>query len=338
MEQTIGKRIMLHRKQLKLTQDQLAEMLGVTAQAVSKWENDQSCPDISTLPKLAEIFDVTTDELLGAKRKETVYEAEVVEDSPIDEDDGLRVKNGNFEFRYEIGRKGTMCLALFVCAVGLQLFIAKLFHVDISFWSILWTTALITLGLYGIIRKFSFIKLGCALLGAYFLLDYWKLLPFHLAGELLFPALVVLLGLSLLVDAFKRPKRPTFRVKNRDKSNKMNKEYRVGADNFQYNASFGENSQLINMALLAYGEISTSFGEYTIDLSGVENVSQTCKIDANVSFGELTLLIPKRFCVIPDKSSAFGNVEISGQSDEVTEGSIKVEANASFGEINIQYI
>ena len=42
MQETIGKRIMQNRKQLKLTQDQLAEQLGVTAQAVSKWENDQS--------------------------------------------------------------------------------------------------------------------------------------------------------------------------------------------------------------------------------------------------------------------------------------------------------
>lgn len=42
MEQTLGKRIVHYRKQLGLTQDQLAERLGVTAQAVSKWENEVS--------------------------------------------------------------------------------------------------------------------------------------------------------------------------------------------------------------------------------------------------------------------------------------------------------
>ena len=55
MEQTIGKRIMTLRKSRGMTQDQLAEQVGVTAQAVSKWENDISCPDINLLPRLAEI-------------------------------------------------------------------------------------------------------------------------------------------------------------------------------------------------------------------------------------------------------------------------------------------
>ena len=65
MEDTLGKRIAAHRRRLGLTQDRLAELLGVTAQAVSKWENDQSCPDISLLPKLSQVFGCTTDELLG---------------------------------------------------------------------------------------------------------------------------------------------------------------------------------------------------------------------------------------------------------------------------------
>ena len=51
MEETLGKRIVFHRKRLGLTQDALAELMGVTAQAVSKWENDQSCPDIAALPR-----------------------------------------------------------------------------------------------------------------------------------------------------------------------------------------------------------------------------------------------------------------------------------------------
>lgn len=59
------------RKAKGFTQDQLAEQLGVSAQAVSKWENGQSYPDISLLPKLAEIFEVSMDELFSVQPKNT---------------------------------------------------------------------------------------------------------------------------------------------------------------------------------------------------------------------------------------------------------------------------
>ncbi len=64
MNETIGNRIAKLRKENRLSQETLAEKLGVSAQAVSKWENDQSCPDISLLPLLANTFGVTVDELL----------------------------------------------------------------------------------------------------------------------------------------------------------------------------------------------------------------------------------------------------------------------------------
>ena len=53
------------RKASGMTQEQLAAEFGVSVQAVSKWENDLSCPDITLLPQLARLFGVTTDELLG---------------------------------------------------------------------------------------------------------------------------------------------------------------------------------------------------------------------------------------------------------------------------------
>ena len=64
---TVGMRIAGRRKELKMTQEELASKLGVSAQAVSKWENDASCPDISLLPKLVNVLDITTDELLTGK-------------------------------------------------------------------------------------------------------------------------------------------------------------------------------------------------------------------------------------------------------------------------------
>ena len=65
MNQTLGSRIAELRRKKNMTQEELAAELGVTAQAVSKWENDLSCPDITLLPQLARLFGVTIDELLG---------------------------------------------------------------------------------------------------------------------------------------------------------------------------------------------------------------------------------------------------------------------------------
>ena len=67
MDMTIGKRIALLRKEKGLTQEELASHMGVSPQAVSKWENDQTCPDISALPKLSKLLGVTVDELLEGK-------------------------------------------------------------------------------------------------------------------------------------------------------------------------------------------------------------------------------------------------------------------------------
>lgn len=67
MDMTIGKRIAFFRKEKGLTQEELAQHMGISPQAVSKWENDQTCPDISALPKLSRLFGVTVDELLEGK-------------------------------------------------------------------------------------------------------------------------------------------------------------------------------------------------------------------------------------------------------------------------------
>jgi len=61
----ISENIVRLRHEKKITQDELAEFLGVTKASVSKWETKQSFPDILLLPRLASYFDVTVDELLG---------------------------------------------------------------------------------------------------------------------------------------------------------------------------------------------------------------------------------------------------------------------------------
>jgi len=79
---SLGSRIGEFRKRRGVTQEQLAEAMGVTPQAVSKWENDISCPDISLLPKLADYFAVSLDVLIRGGSPDSVRMRE--EGEPID--------------------------------------------------------------------------------------------------------------------------------------------------------------------------------------------------------------------------------------------------------------
>ena len=65
MQETFGQRLQRLRKNANLTQEDVATKLNITAQAVSKWENDVSAPDISVLVELSEILGVSLDELMG---------------------------------------------------------------------------------------------------------------------------------------------------------------------------------------------------------------------------------------------------------------------------------
>ena len=167
---TLGKRIAENRKKLGLTQDQLAEKLGLTAQAVSKWENDQSCPDITMLPKLAEIFDITTDELLGREVPPKVHTAEVVHD---DEESSAFVEVHNeqdgWTFKWDGGRKGAVMFSIMVLMIGGLLLAAKFMHWDVSFWSIAWPCALLCTGITWLLKKFSIFS---------FLMSTSSLLPY----------------------------------------------------------------------------------------------------------------------------------------------------------------
>lgn len=66
-KKSLGMMITSLRKENGMTQLELAEKMGVTDKAVSKWERDLSCPDVNTIPKLAELFGISVDELMQIK-------------------------------------------------------------------------------------------------------------------------------------------------------------------------------------------------------------------------------------------------------------------------------
>ena len=65
--QSLGAMIASLRKERGMTQLELATKMNVTDKAVSKWERDLSCPDVNSLPRLAELFEISVDDLMRSK-------------------------------------------------------------------------------------------------------------------------------------------------------------------------------------------------------------------------------------------------------------------------------
>ena len=78
-KQTMGEIISTLRKEKGMTQKDLADQMGVTDKAVSKWERNLSCPDISSVPQLADILGVGVEELMDVKPKEEAENSKVSE-------------------------------------------------------------------------------------------------------------------------------------------------------------------------------------------------------------------------------------------------------------------
>ena len=334
------------RKKLGLTQDKLAEALGVTAQAVSKWENDQSCPDITMLPRLAELFHISTDELLGVQKAESKKDDAVepvvlegtVEDRKSDED-----KHG-FEFNWEPGRRDAILLAALVLAVGLLTLLSTIYGWGASFWNILWPCAILWCGIGALIKKFSFFGIACTLFGGYFLLENLNITSLNVSWKLIFPILVLLLGIRLLVDAFKQPKHSRWHMRHNDKAisngnhngNLVN-EYSADDKHFNCSLSFCNDYRQVNVEHLVFGKVECAFGELTLDLCGCEGFAENCHVDVDCSFGSTTILVPRFVQVVPNSSTAFAGVEIQSSPDADTSATIYLDADVSFGSITVCY-
>ncbi len=98
---SIGTTIKKLRRDRNMTQERLAEHLGLTANAISQWECDRTAPDISQLPLLAYVLDVTTDEILGVDSRKIEEEICTVlaEEEPL-------YAAGDFRAAAQILRKG----------------------------------------------------------------------------------------------------------------------------------------------------------------------------------------------------------------------------------------
>ena len=344
MEDTLGRRISALRKSAGMTQDQLAEKLGITAQAVSKWENDQSCPDITILPRLADLFGVSVDTLLG-RENVPVRQDEVVEEATNDKKKG----HWNWGFRFKEDqdeRAGSIAFALWVILCGGLLLAGNLLQLDYDFWDILWPSGLIFVGLSSLFKKFSFFGMGCLFFGGLFLVKNMGILPFDLGDGWVFPVLLIFFGLSLLPAAFMK-KKPTFSfVYNTDGDHEEDEEddekrptssveFHDGWLESSY--CFGNFHQPVATDLLQGGSVDASFSQVELDLRDCKAVAPHCKLELDCAFGEIVLLVPRRYKVNLNKSAAFGDVRVQGEPAADAEP-IRVEGSASFGQIIVRYI
>ena len=332
---TLGDRIKYHRKRLGMTQEQLAERMGVSAQAVSKWENNLSCPDISVLPDLAEVFGVSVDELLG-KGGSVVRDAEIVEPEKEKE------SGYTWNWKYE-SKKGGILFALYILTVGALLLLRSYVPaMDISWWTVVWTTALVYIGVSGLIGHFSLFCLIMALGGLYFLLSAYGVIAIKLSWGILLPALLILWGISLLIDVFcgNKPwkrKKEAFHKMKAEKKHRC--EYNCDDGEFHCELSFGEDRVPVVTPLLKQASIESSFGDFTVDFSGCEAVAPYCEVNVENSFGSLKLLVPEKFRVEMQADASFASTpEIKGSPAAQTEGTIHLKADVSFGSVQVRYV
>ncbi len=115
----IGSNIAALRKEKGITQEELANALGVSAQAVSKWENNSSCPDVSLLTVIADYFGVTVDALLRSGAEEITRA-----DPPSTDDNVAAVRGGKRNVRIKVtqpnGKETNVKVPFGVVKMGLR--------------------------------------------------------------------------------------------------------------------------------------------------------------------------------------------------------------------------
>ncbi|MCL2698580.1 MAG: helix-turn-helix transcriptional regulator [Oscillospiraceae bacterium] len=124
---TLGNRIKEQRNRLGLSQEKIAELVGISRQAVTKWETDQTIPCMENLIMLAEIFNITLVELTGSATSEVIAIPENAEIKPK---------------KYFLGG-WFVIVNLIVCV--LYLFWGWIFDTNITIQSVLWNGSILML-------------------------------------------------------------------------------------------------------------------------------------------------------------------------------------------------
>lgn len=335
---TMGKRILYYRKRMGMTQDQLAEKIGVSAQAVSKWEHDLSCPDVTTIPHLAEIFGISTDELLGVRGNEE--ESTVKEGIVIDKTDGDRFRcTWNFRGLYHLP------WALFLVALGCIYLATTFMELDVGFWSLAWPLALAATGLSYCIRRISVFGCACTLGGIYFLLVNLRVLPDLITWPIVMGILLVLWGIHEATAPIRKAKRKEkynytqgdSRTYAKACKEKATREFSQNGGSVCADYAFCSDRITVSEPLFTGGKIEVSFGSLVADLRNCTHLSENCRLDLDVSFSSLVLILPANFSVQRQLDNCGMSTSVDGVPAPGAEV-LLLTGDFNFGSLRIQYV
>lgn len=337
MEQTLGGRIKALRKGRTMTQDQLAELVGVSPQAVSKWENDISSPDISLLPRLAQVFGVTTDALLGVEPTAVApaqdrFRVNVGQPEGDEPDEG----RCGFTFQFDVGKKELpwFALAVLVFAVSLLLNRTLLSSFgEAGVWQLLWPSAMLALGLSGLWERLRLWAVGMTGFGIWCLLVNLNLLRRWdgLSWKLIVPALLVLWAVSMFADHFRRD-RPSGHG-----SPEVCAAGQTGDGRLAYAKSFGSETVTVTEPVFRGGDVEVSGGNYILDLTACRTVEPGSRLNIHVSFGSVELLLPKNWKLQEHSVRSFSALSTHGSPSPDADQLLTVESSLSCSCLDIRW-
>ena len=342
MEQneTLGKRIAALRKEKGLTQEQLAEKVGVSAQAVSKWENDVSCPDITLLPLLADILGVTVDELLGVKP----IEPHVI---ILDKDEApKREKKESFNFEWNKHRYSGQWSTIAFCIGAILiclLFILRSFpelglfqnYGDVSAWDYVWPIVIFTIGLISVRDHLIFGSLFI-LWGVYEFLC--STIPAMGAYQIKWYVVLLVIAVILLVKTIIGKKRWVKVKKGNDcEDHTPTLDVSQEDDYLDADMSFGSGVITYDGERMRGGSIDMNFGDYKVDFRNVKTFADGCLLEIDQNFGNLTIYLPTHVRLVKSSDTSFGSFATYGEPNPGATQAIIIRADVNFGTLQVKY-
>lgn len=342
--QTMGKRIAALRKKKSLTQEQLAQRLGVTPQAVSKWENDLSCPDISILPDLARELEVSVDALLGSSQQEEKKEPKqyiVISKETEGEEDTMKEEKGKFSLRFNLNAKGGALIpALLLIGAGVLFLLQEMgvltLAADISLWSIVWPLLVLAAGISTLTSEVNACTVAITVFGLYKFLYNLGLLPlsWNLTWGMAWPMILIVIGLTVMQEAlFPKSKHKRSGVHNGKNNVVSHCGYKDGI--LEVECSFGEMHPCPEGPFVG-GRAEVNFGSCTLDLTKCESFAENATLETEVNFGDMKIIVPSHVKVEMDAESAFGS-STAPTAPENTTSTLTIKGDCNFGNLQVRY-